>query len=82
MNIELINVKLDYNDKKDQESIENLKSKTTMGLFKFPLLEISDYDSNKHEPVYMSEPLSVCKFLSRDKCGFYGPDIFERAKVD
>lgn len=57
-------VKVDGNDKKDQELIEKLKSKTPMGRFRFPVLEVSDGDSGRGEPLYISEALSITKFWS------------------
>ena len=75
-------VKLDANDKKDQEFIDKLKARTPMGRFRFPVLEVSDHDSGHGEPLYISEALSITKFWSQDKCGFYGPDPLDRAKVD
>jgi hypothetical protein len=82
MEIECITVKVDANDKKNDQLIEKLKSKTPMGRFRWPVLEVSDADSGRGEPLYISEALSIAKFWSQDKCGFYGPDPLERAKVD
>ena len=72
-------VKVDANDKKDQELIEKLKSKTPMGRFRFPVLEVSGDASGNGEKLYISEALSITKFWSQDKCGFYGPDPLDRA---
>ena len=82
MEVDCLTVKVDENDKKDQELIEKLKTKTPLGRFRFPVLEVSDHDSSRGEPLYISEALSITKFWSQDKCGFYGPDHVERAKVD
>lgn len=30
----------------------------------------------------ISESLSIAKFLSNNKYGFYGPDLMERAQID
>lgn len=74
MEVEYLQVILDENDKKDKATIESLKSKSLTG--KFPMLELSDGKT------YISEPLSIARFLSSDKYGFYGPDAIEKAKTD
>ena len=47
-----------------------------MGRFRFPVLELADGQT------HITEVLSISKFWSQDKCGFYGPDVVQKAKVD
>jgi len=74
MEVEYLSVSLDANDKKDKATIESLTNKSLTG--KFPMLELSDGKT------YISEPLSIARFLASDKYGFYGPDGIEKAKTD
>ena len=74
MEVEYLQVILDVNDKKDKATIESLQNKSLTG--RFPMLELSDGKT------YISEPLSIARFLATDKYGFYGPDIIEKAKTD
>lgn len=41
-----------------------------------PILELEDGKT------WLSEPLSMARFLASDKLDFYGPDPVHRAKVD
>ena len=74
MEVEYLQVILDENDKKDKATIESLKSKSLTG--KFPMLELSDGKT------YISEPITIARFLATDRYGFYGPDAIEKAKTD
>jgi glutathione S-transferase len=64
MEVEYLTVVLDPSVKKDLEQIEKLKS--NVPLCRFPVLEIGQS--------YISESLSVAKYFSNNKLGFYGPD--------
>jgi glutathione S-transferase len=77
MEIEYLPVQVDpVGNKKDAELIEQLKAKCPMGRFRFPVLELEDGQT------LISEALSISKFWSYDKCGFYGPSPVDRAKID
>ena len=57
----------------DQQKDTHIMQKSLTG--KFPLLELPD-------KTCLSEPLTIARFLSADKYGFYGPDASQKALVD
>ena len=74
MEVDYLTIKLDPTNKKDVETMNNLKLKTPLG--KFPVLQLQDGNT------CISESLSIGKFLANNLYGFYGPDPVERAQVD
>jgi len=42
----------------------------------FPVLELDDGETR------LSESLSIARYLSQDKLGFYGPDKSQKALID
>ena len=53
---------------------ENDESKSLTG--SFPVLELDDGETR------LSESLSIARYLSQDKLGFYGPDRAQKAMID
>ena len=47
-----------------------------MGRFRYPILELEDGST------FISEALSIAKYLSYDKHDFYGPKIVDKAQID
>ncbi len=74
MEVEYLTVVLDPADKKDNERIAQLRTKTPLG--KFPVLELDDGKT------FVSESLSIAKYWSNNKYGFYGPDESNKTQVD
>ena len=68
MEVELQQIPLDI--EKDQ----NIISKSLTG--KFPMLELEDGNT------YISESLSITRYLSNGKHDFYGPSIQNKVKVE
>ena len=60
--------------KVDKEKDTKLFNKSFNG--KFPILELHDGKT------YLCEPLSIAKYLSNNKHGFYGPGQSEKVLVD
>ena len=67
MEVEYLSVEVDKT--KDAEIIQ----KSLTG--KFPMLELPD-------KTCICEGLTIARYLSSDKYGFYGPDSTQKAKID
>lgn len=58
----------------DKSKDVDIVSKSIAG--SFPILQLEDGET------CLSESLSIARYLSNGKYGFYGPEILQKAKVD
>ena len=62
-------------DPKGKDFEETIKRKSMNGVF--PVLQLAD-----ERQTCLCEPLSIAKYLSADKYGFYGPNVADKALID